>query len=184
MKGIIVLANYFEDTEAIVTIDLIRRANIDLDLVSIEETIELTTQYNIKLKADMMVNDVDFDKYDFLIIPGGKAVFLTHLESEITKNIIHKFYSKNKLIATICAAPGILGKYGYLDNQPFTCYPSCETNMQKGIYLKDNGVVVNKNIITGKAAGATFEFAYEIIKYLKGEETADKVINSVYYKKF
>lgn len=182
MKGIILLANYFEDTEAIVTIDLIRRANIDLDLVSIEKTLELTTQYNLKIKAEKMIEDVNLEEYDYLIIPGGKAVFLTHLESLITKAVVEEFYNKNKLIATICAAPGILGKYGYLDNKPFTCYPSCETNMQNGIYLEKEGTVVNKNIITGKAAGATFEFAYEIIKYLKGKEVADKVINSVYYK--
>lgn len=182
MKGLILLANHFEDTEAIVTIDLIRRAGIELDLVSISQSLDLTTQYNLKIKAEKMIDEVCVDDYDYLIIPGGKAVFETHHSSKITKEVVDKFYHQQKLIATICAAPSILGQYGYLDNIPFTCFPSCEDKMPNGKYLKEQGVVVYENLITSKAAGATFEFAYEIIKYLKGEEIAKKVINSVYYK--
>lgn len=183
MKGIILLANHFEDTETILTIDLIRRASIELDLVSISDSLELTTQYNLKIKAEKKINEVNLDEYDFLIIPGGKAVFETHLSSEVTKSIVQKFYNQQKLIATICAAPSILGQLGYLDNIPFTCFPSCEEKMPNGQYLQNESVVVNNNLITAKAAGATFDFAYEIIKYVKGQETADKVINAVYYKK-
>ena len=138
MKGIILLANHFEDTEALVTIDLLRRAGITVDMVSIEKSVDLVTQYN--------------------------------------------FAKKNQLIATICAAPSVVGKLGYLKNKEFTCFPGFEEYVVDGIYLPNKNVVVSNNYITAKAAGATFDFAKEIIKYLTNEKTANKVINSVYYK--
>lgn len=182
MKGLILLANHFEDTEAIVTIDLLRRADIQIDLVSINSTLELKTQYNLTIKADFLIEEIDVDEYDFLIIPGGKAIFEIHQFSEITKCMIEIFYRDHKLIATICAAPMLLGQYNYLNNVPFTCFPSCETKITNGKYLSEEKVVVYDNIITAKAAGATFEFAYEIIKYLKGNEIAEKILRNVYYK--
>ena len=182
MKGIILLANHFEDVEALITIDILRRANITIDLVSVVEKLELNTQSNITIKAEKLYEDISLNDYDFLIIPGGKAVFETHLDSHKTKEAVDYFYSKNKLIASICAAPGVLGKYGYLDNIEYVCFPSCEEFMPKGILMKEKRVVVSNNIITSKAAGTTFDFAYEIVKYLTSEENANKVINSVYYR--
>lgn len=182
MKGIILLANHFEDVEALITIDILRRANISIELVSVVDSLELTTQSNVVIKAEKLYEDINIEEYDYLIIPGGKAVFETHLDSTKTKEAVEYFYKHNKLIASICAAPGVLGKYGYLDNTPYVCFPTCEEFMPKGILLKDKNVVVSNNIITSKAAGTTFDFAYEIVKYLTNEELANNVINSVYYK--
>lgn len=181
MKGIILLANYFEDVEALITIDILRRAKIEIDLVSMEKSLEVKTQSNIKIIADKLVSEISLSNYDFLIIPGGKAVFNTHLESSVTKNILDYFYNKNLLVASICAAPMVLGKYGYLEGKNFVCFPSCEEEIKNAILNSDKRVVVDSNIITSKAAGTTFDFAYEIVKYLKGKEEADKVLNSVYY---
>lgn len=183
MKGLILLANYFEDVEALITIDMLRRAKITIDMISLNETKEVTTQSNIIIHADKTYHDVNFDDYSFLIIPGGKATFLTHHHSEFTKNAVDHFMNKHQLIACICAAPSVLGIYGYLDNKEFTCFPSCEEYMPKGIYLKNQDVVVTDNIITSKAAGTTFNFSYEIIKYLTTKNTAEKILRSVYYKK-
>lgn len=181
MKGIILLANGFEDIEAIATIDLIRRANIFLDVVSMNETLNVLSKTKITYQADLLLNDINYKEYDYLIIPGGAAVETYHLTSKKTEEIVKYFEERKLLIASICAAPSILGKLGFLDNQEFTCFPSFENYMEKGIYLKNEKVVVFKNHITSKAAGTSFEFAYEIIKYLTNEELAKKVLNSVYY---
>lgn len=180
MKGIILLANHFEDVEALITIDMLRRANIHIDLVSMNEELEVVSQSNIIIKADLLYKEIDLNDYSFLIIPGGKATFETHHHSLFTKNAITKFNSCNQLIATICAAPSILGLMGLLDNKEYTCFPSCEEYMPKGLH-QDKDVVVYENYITSKAAGTTFQFAYEIIKYLVNKETAEKVLKSVYY---
>lgn len=182
MKGLILLADYFEDIEALATIDLLRRANIDIDTVSITGNYELTTQSLLKIKVEKLYKDISLNEYEFLVIPGGKAVFKTHLSSEITENCVKHFYQKSKLIACICAAPGILGKMGILDEIEYTCFPGCETNMPKENYLPNEAVVVRTNIITSKAAGSTFLFASKIIEYLKGKEESIKVLNSIYYK--
>ncbi len=181
MKGIILLADYFEDIEALGTVDLIRRAKIDIDLVSMKDNVNLITQSNISIKADKTIINTNLQEYDFLIIPGGKAVMLTHQSSELTKDIIDYFMHKKALIACICAAPSLLGKNGYLDNVNYTCFPSFEKFSEKGIYDSSKKVVVSNNIITACSAGATFEFSYEIIKYLKGKNVADHIIDGVIY---
>lgn len=177
MKGLILLADYFEDVEAICTIDMLRRASIEIDLVSITGKKELLTQSNIKIYSDKLIEDIDLDDYSFVILPGGKATFKTHLESKITERVLKHFYDKKELIGAICAAPMVLAKY--LKGKKFTCFPSCE-DVIDGIYTS-NKVEVVDNIITSKAAGTTFEFAYEIIKKLINEEEAKKILNNVYY---
>ena len=180
MKGLLLLAPYFEDTEALTTLDILRRAALKVDLVSIT-TLKLITQSNVIIYADKLIDDINLNDYDFLIIPGGKAVMLTHLKSDITKKVIEHFNYKKQLIACICAAPSILGVMGLLDNEQYTCFPGFETYMH-GTYLENKKVVVSNNYITSKAMGTSFEFGYEIIKYLCGEELAKKTINSCYYE--
>lgn len=181
MKGIILLTNHFEDVEALITIDMLRRANITIDLVSMENNLNLVTQSGVKLQADLLLSNCHLDDYDFLVIPGGKAVFETHLSSNITKKVIEHFNQKQQLIATICAAPAIIGQMGLLENHPYICFPGCESHVKGGNLIKEEKVVVSDHFITAKAAGATFLFAYEIIKYLKDEKTAKMVLNNVYY---
>lgn len=177
MKGIILLANHFEDVEAIATIDILRRAKIDIDLVSITGNKQLITQSNIGILADKLIEEVNINDYNFVVLPGGKAVFETHLSSDITNTVIKHFIDQHQLVCAICAAPKVLAPY--LENKQFTCFPSCEDGIN-GTYTKGKVEVVD-NIITSKAAGTTFEFAYEIIKYLVNEDLAEKVISSVYF---
>ena len=181
-KGLIILANGFEESEAIITIDIIKRSKIELDLVSLEKDNTVTSSNNIVVTCDKNYKNINLQHYDFLIIPGGKAVFRFHLDSLITKSMVEFFMTKNKLVAAICAAPMILGKYGYLKDLEYTCFPGCESEEYQGI-LKQSNAVTCKNIITGKAAGATFDFAYNIVEYLLGIDSANNVINEVYYQK-
>lgn len=177
MKGLILLADYFEDIEAITTIDCLRRAGIVIDLVSVSSKLELTTQSGLQIKTEKCIKDINLDDYSFVILPGGKAVYKTHLDSDITNQVIKDFMEKGKLVGAICAAPMVLAPY--LENKKFTCFPSCEKNIN-GNYTGSRVEVVD-NIITSKAAGTTIDFAYEIIKYLANEEIAKKVVASIYY---
>lgn len=181
MKGLILLANYFEDMEAIITIDMLRRASITIDTVSITGDKEVFMQSGNKIVTEYLFEKVSLDEYEFLVIPGGRAVIETHLNNFDTQKAVKHFMNKQQLVACICAAPSILGHLGFLDNREFTCFPSSEIFMPKGIYKPHARVVISDNIITSKAAGTTFDFAYEIIKYLKDEQAALKVIKSIYY---
>ncbi len=181
MKGMMLFADSFEDIEALGTLDLIRRAKINIDTISITGDKIITTQSNVSVLADKLIEEVDLDEYDFLIIPGGAAVMKTHLDSPITESIVAYFYSKNSLIGCICAAPSILGKYGMLETKKYTCFPSFEKLVVGGTYCPEEKVVVDGNIITSKAAGTTFDFAYEIIKYLRSESIANHIKEAVFY---
>lgn len=181
-KGLIILTNGFEESEAIITIDMLRRAKIALDLVSLEKDITVSSSGNIKVVCDLNYKSINLNDYAFLIIPGGKAVFTTHLDSLITKSIVDFFMKNNKLVCAICAAPMILGKYGYLKNKEYTIFPGCESADFEGI-LVDKPAITSGNIITGKAAGCTFDFAKQIIEYLLTKDIANKTINDVYYQK-
>lgn len=181
-KGIILLADDFEDLEAIGTIDLLKRAGIQLETVSMNETEEVLSAYKLRVIADKTSDQINLDEYDFLIIPGGPAVVKTHWESEITKEFVEYFNDNQKLIACICAAPSILGKLGLLKQQQFTCFPSFEQYGKDGYYVQDKKVVVSSHYVTSMAAGTVIEFAEAIIQYLKDEETAKKVVKGIYYQ--
>ena len=181
MKGMMLFADSFEDIEALGTLDLIRRAKIDIDTVSITGKKEILTQSKVYVLADKLIEEINLDEYDFLIIPGGAAVMKTHLNSPITESVAVYFYKKHALIGCICAAPSILGKYGMLEDKKYTCFPSFEKLVVGGTYLSDENVEVDDNIITSKAAGTTFLFAYEIIKYLKRESIANHIKEAVFY---
>ena len=182
MKGLMIIGNNIEDGEAILTRDLLIRAGLEIDLVSIyKDTLDITTAYNLNIKADYKLDQVDLYNYDFLVIPGGMWVF-AQLENkdEIVSKLAKNYYEENKLVAAICAAPRYLGAAGLLKGIDYTCFPSSEEGLD-GNYLKDKKVVVSNNIITAKGLGAAFEFSYEIIKYLLDENTAKEVLKTTQY---
>lgn len=180
MKGLILLADYFEDIEALATNDLLRRAKISTELVSMTNSRTVMSQSGLKLQVRKLFTEIKFEDFDFLVIPGGKAVSLMHLESKDTQSAIKYFQENNKLICAICAAPAVLGKYGLLDGKKFTCFPSFEKYAPKGKYLPKKTVVQDGNIITSKAAGTTFDFAYKIVSYLLGKDAAKRLAKEIY----
>lgn len=181
MKGLIILSNGFEETEALTTVDLLRRAKINIEIVSLDKDLLVEGSHNMKITCDKSYKEINLNDYNFLVIPGGKAVFTTLLNSPIVESMVKFFMERHLLVATICAAPMILGKYGYLESKDYICFPGCESDTFKGNLCNQEAVVVD-NIITSKACGTVFRFSYEIIKYLINEEKAIEVINDVYYK--
>lgn len=179
-KGLVLLATGFEDTEGIASIDIFKRAELSLDIVSVMENNEIITQCDNHLLLKKNIIDCDLQEYDFVFIPGGRAVINVLSKMKKIDEIILDFVSRNKLVATICAAPMLVGRLGLFDNKKFTCFPGCEKGV-KGIY-KNNGVVVSDNFITGKAMGFSIDFALKVVEYLLGTEIVKKVEDSIYGK--
>ena len=194
MKGLILLASGFEDTEAIATIDILRRAKINIDLCSVNNEEEILTQNKMVIKPDtnsllfekmvikpeLFIKNINYKEYDFLVIPGGKAVSKTLINLSDVNEMIHYFNNEHKLIAAICAAPMLLGKAGILKGRKYTCFPGCEKGIE-GVYTK-KGVVVTGNIITGKSMAYTIDFALQIVKYLLGPSSYKTVKNAIFGK--
>lgn len=178
-KGLIILANGFEDTEAITTIDILRRAKIELDIVC-TDTLEVISQHNVKYIGDFLLKDIVYDDYGFLCIPGGRAVFNVLSKDDILKDLILNFNSKNKLICCICAAPSIPGNMGLFKDIKYTCFKGCNNGID-GIYSK-KPVEICKNFITAKSMGYSVDFALKIVEKIKGNALRNEIEKQIFSK--
>ena len=179
-KGIILLNNGFEDVEAIATIDILRRAGIIVETFSLDDC-NVKTQSGINIKSEKLYKDLNLKEDDFLVIPGGGAVFkYLHARHEVS-DIINAFAKDGKLVSTICAAPSLVGKLGYFKGKKYTCFPGCSDGIEGTNTGK--GVEVTGSFITAKAMAYTIDFALEIVKYLLGKEKAKAIEKSVHGEK-
>lgn len=174
MKVIILLANGFEEVEAIAQIDFLRRAGIEIDTVSIHDSREIVGQSRIIVIADKLFSEMNPDFYDAVILPGGKAGMLNLQQDARVQEMLVDFHKRGKVIAAICASPSILGKLHLLDGRRCVCYPGFESNLT-GASVVDERVVIDGTIITSKGPGTSFDFAIAIIKVLGGTALAEEI---------
>lgn len=181
MKGLFIFSHDMEDGEALTTRALLLRAGLEIVTATYEQTQEIKTAYGLLVKADYFAHDIHLDQYDFVIIPGGKYVKNIIDRDVHIKDIVKYFHQKNKMVAAICAGPRFLGQAGILNDVHFTAFPGSEKDAPQGHYHKDLKAMTDGNIITGRSAGAVYEFAYEIIKYTLGKESADKLLSNILF---
>ncbi len=178
MKVLVFLADGFEEIEAIVPIDIFRRAGIETTTVSISENKLVRGTHNIMVMADSLFNEMDFSEIDLLYLPGGMPGTRNLDEHVELKKLIQLQAAGNRKIAAICAAPSILGKMNLLNGKEAICYPGFEDKLYRAILSKDK-VVKSGNISTAKGAGVALKFALKIVEDLKGKEAADKIAESI-----
>ena len=170
------LADGFEEIEAITTIDLLRRAEVDVTTVSMTGSIQVHGSHHITVSADRLFEDIDFSDAQMLILPGG-GVMLGDYDN--LAQLLKQHNEADKLIAAICAAPAVLGKLGILEGKQATCYPGFEAAL--GESYVGGLVVESKNVITAKGPGLSADFAFCLIEKLKGAEIADAVYDAAQY---
>lgn len=173
MKTIFIfLTTGFEDIEAIATIDILRRAELNVKSVSLTDSKQVMSSHQILVTADLMFDQVDFSEAELLILPGGTTRFNEH---ENMKKELLAFANKGEKVAAICASPMILGGLGLLDGKKATCYPGFEQYLKGATLQTDKSVVVDGNITTGRGPGLTIDFALNLVEQLAGEEKRDTV---------
>lgn len=168
------LAEGFEETEAVTVVDILRRAEIPTEMVSITDNLEVKGSHDIKIIADRTIDDIDENSLDMIVLPGGLPGSFNLKESKKLAEIIKRAYDNNKYLAAICAAPLVFGELGLLNKKIATCYPGFEKYLA-GASTKTDKCVVDGNIITAKGPGAAAEFALKIVEILKDKETAQKL---------
>ena len=176
-KAVIFFADGFEECEGLLVVDLMRRAGIDITTASINGSLDITSSHNVKLQADALIEDIDFSSVDMIILPGGIPGTPNLAANPIVTEQC-KAFARNGKLAAICAAPSILASLGLLEGKEATVNPGFEEKMN-GALLTHSSVAVADNIITGRALGAAMPFALELIKQLEGQETADRISNSI-----
>ncbi len=169
-KIIILLADGFEEIEALAPLDVLRRLNQEVKLVSLNSSLEVTSSHNVKFVADTIFN-ADLLNYNALIIPGGMPGAKNLRDDERVISLVKEFNKENKLIAAICAGPIVLGRANILVDKEVTCYPGFENELN-ALECKNLKVVRDKNIITSQGPATAFDFAFTIAEYL-GLETID-----------
>lgn len=170
----IFLATGFEELEAIATIDVIRRAETAITIVSITGQKAVTGAHNITVQADTLFEETDFSKADTLILPGGMPGTANLDQYPPLIELLKEHNKRGGKIAAICAAPSILGKMHLLRNQQAVCYPGFEEHLTDAFMSKEP-VVVSGNIITSRGPGFATQFGLAIVEQLKGIDTAKQV---------
>lgn len=178
-KVAVLLAPGFEECEALMTVDLLRRAQLDTTMYSIHNTDEVTGSHNITVKADKKLNELN-ELFDCVVLPGGMPGTKYLMESKEVNELIVEHFNQNRLVAAICAAPSVLGELQLLQGKKATCFPGFEDQLH-GAEVLNQKTVTDGNIITAKGLGAAVEFAHAIITYLLNQETADQVVKTIQY---
>ena len=174
-----VLADGFEETEAITFIDLLRRAEIKVTILGLS-SLDVTGSHGITLKADALLESFS-GSFDGIILPGGQPGTTNLAQSGTVLRMVRDAHANGLLCAAICAAPGVLGKSGILRDRLATCYPGSEKNLE-GAVLSTQNVVEDGNIITSRGVGTAIEFSLRLISYLSGSEISEKVKKAILFQ--
>ena len=177
----VLLAHGFEEIEALTVVDILRRANIDVKMVSISNGISVAGAHNITVQADITMDMIQKDEMEMLILPGGMPGTDNLEKSEEVIDLITYANDNGKYISAICAAPKILGKMNILKLKSAVCYPGYEGELI-GANISEEDVVIDGNIITSKAAGTASSFAFALVEVLLNKKTANNVSKKMYYK--
>ena len=167
------LAEGYEEIEALAVVDVLRRGGLDVAIVGVGDTAPMGA-HNIKVQADIHVDQLNLSDLDAVILPGGMPGTLNLEKSNAVQNALCYAVENNLHIGAICAAPSILGHAGYLQGKKATCYPGFEPELTGAIPVAE-GVVTDGTVTTGCGPGVAVDFALELVRVLVSAEKADDI---------
>jgi protein deglycase len=167
-------AEGFEEIEAITIIDVLRRAEISTEMISITGKLAVTGAHDITVHTDLLFEEADYSEAEILILPGGLPGANNLNAHEGLKKKLLEFNNEGKPVAAICAAPLVLGGLNILQDREAACYPGFESKLL-GARISEQPAIKSKNVITGRGPGAALNFALEIVAELRGKKLADQL---------
>ena len=182
-KVYIFMADGFEEVEGLTVVDLLRRAGIDIVMVSIMGKKNVTGAHNITIEVDGIFEEMDFADGEMLVLPGGMPGTTNLMKHQGLDKLLRDFDNKKKPIAAICAAPTILANKGMLKGRDATCYEGVEDEMSHA-NIVDAPVVVDGHITTSKGVGTAIDVALSLISKFKGEDEAKRIGAQILYKNY
>lgn len=178
----IFLAEGFEEVEALTVVDLLRREDIGVCMVSVSEQLSVTGSHGITVVADKLYDELDFSLIEMMVLPGGMPGTLNLEKHEDLMEKIRAFYTGGKFISAICAAPTILGHLGLLKGHYACCYPSMESELE-GARVRYSSVEVSGPIITSRGLGTAIDMALAIVERFKGQDAANLLADKIVYQR-
>lgn len=179
-KTAMLFANGFEEVEALTVVDILRRAGMVCDMLSLDDAAETAGSHGITVRMDGGFSAADFSGYDALILPGGMPGTTNLAADERVIKLLQDFCAAGKLTAAICAAPTVLAKAGLLKGRHAVCYPGLEGKLT-GAEPGDEPVVRDGTVITSRGVGTALPFALELVAYLDNREHSDELAKSVVF---
>ena len=174
------LADGFEDVEALIPLDVLRRGGVDVETVSITDSNIVESAHGVQMVADSIFDECDFDDADLLMLPGGMPGATNLNAHEGLKQALVAQNEKGGLISAICAAPLVLGGLGLLQGRRATCYPGFEQTLTGAEYTAEL-CTVDGNITTGEGPAAAFPYAYTLLARLTDQTTAAAIADGMRY---
>lgn len=180
-RAVMLFAEGFETVEALMVVDILRRGGVEVTMTSIDGEDIVRSSHGVGVEMDAAMDEIDGSDYDAIILPGGMPGTLHLGESEAVKKLLLLMNENGKIVSAICAAPGVLGKYGLLQGKKACSYPEHEVNLL-GATVSREPVVVDGNIVTSRGMGTAMEFAFTLLEMLESKEKADKIKTAIVYQ--
>ena len=179
-KLAICMADGCEEIEGLTVVDLLRRAGIPIDMVSIQMEAKVCGSHRITFETDTTAEKAVWADYAGIILPGGMPGTNYLKENPYVRKAVQDFDRAGKLVAAICAAPTVLGACGVLSGKNATCYPGMEAELT-GAHFQTDPVVVDGHLITSRGMGTAIPFALAIVAYFQGQDSADALAEKIVF---
>ncbi len=176
------LANGFEEIEAVSIIDVLRRADIEVSVVSVAGKLEVTGAHQLKIMADILFELVDYDDIYMIVLPGGMPGASNLDAHKGLREMILKFNDANKQLAAICAAPMVYGNLGILKGKQAVCFPGFEHYLT-GAELLSKPVVESGNVLTANGPASAIQFALKIVEKTVSKEKSESIARQMLVEK-
>ena len=181
MAVAVFFANGYEEIEALTVVDLTRRAGIETWMVSITGERSVTGSHGIRVAMDKTLEEVDFQKVDMIVLPGGMPGTINLEACESLMEKVKEFDQAGKYISAICAAPTVFGHLGLLKGKKACCYPGMEDGLE-GAEVTYDSTATAEHILTSRGMGTAIDFGLQIIARFQGKEAADEMAKKIVYK--
>ena len=168
----VLLADGFEEIEAVVVIDVLRRAGVDVTVVGVLRSGLVTGSHSIAVAVDNALDDVVARRFDAVVLPGGLPGATALRDSERVRAFVVGQRDRGALVAAICAGPIALGRFGLLQGRDATCYPGFEAELTGARVHVDRAVVVDGSVVTSRGVGTAPSFALALVELLVGVDAA------------
>lgn len=181
MKAFVFLADGFEEIEGLTVVDILRRAQIETETVSVMGRKEVCGSHNITVLADKRFEEEDWEEGTLFVLPGGMPGTLHLGAHEGLCALLKQADAAEKKIAAICAAPSVLGALGILKGREAVCYPGFEEKLT-GAVCGTQPVAVSGHVTTSRGMGTAIDFALELVRQIKGDEAAQTLAEGIVYR--
>lgn len=179
-KACVFLADGVEECEALLAVDLLRRAGVDVTTAAVGDTLAVRSSHDVTVQADALASGLAGQEFDAVVLPGGAVGTANLAASGLVAEAVRRAAAADKLVAAVCAAPSVLAGLGLLEGRRATCHPSFE-NQMAGAVLTREPVTEDGNFVTGRGLGAGILFALALVRRLAGREEAEKTAAAIVY---